>query len=174
MILNWKLVFKFIYVSTNVWIYIFRAQKITTIIQNSIQSYLQTSLDRESQTALPFQSHRLWRCWGPSGTHRHRWRLLCRCYGTRSRWPRPQGHWTEWESHILALDSPNLRPSITTTHWQCVLLCAGGPNTASSPCPRGPGDPVDLGLLCDLLPRRHLVHKPFISTSGYLFEGSGG
>ena len=39
-----------------------------------------------------------------------------------------------------------------------------------SPCPGGPGNPINLGLLCDLPSGRHLVHQSFISTCGYLFK----
>lgn len=63
--------------------------------------YSQISLDTGSQTASPFQSHRLWRCWGPSGTRRHRWRLLCLSCGTRFPRPRPQGHLTRREQFGL-------------------------------------------------------------------------
>lgn len=43
-----------------------------------------------------------------------------------------------------------------------------------SPCPGGPGNPVNVGLLRDLLPRRHFVHQSFISTCWYLPQGKGG
>lgn len=55
--------------------------------------YLQTFLDMESQTALPFQSHRLWRRWGQNGRHRHRLHRLCLWCETRFQPPHLQGHW---------------------------------------------------------------------------------
>lgn len=39
-----------------------------------------------------------------------------------------------------------------------------------SPCPGGPGNPVDMGLFCHLLPGRHFIHESFISTCWYLME----
>lgn len=39
-----------------------------------------------------------------------------------------------------------------------------------SPCPCGPRNPINMRLLCDLLPRWHFVHESFVSTCGYLIQ----
>lgn len=56
---------------------------------------LQISLDMESRTALPSQSHRLWPYWCRNGKHRRTLHQLYLCCETRFPLPHPPEHCTE-------------------------------------------------------------------------------
>lgn len=65
--------------------------------------------------------------------------------------------------HFIITSSSSLSSLHFILTCYVIMMCV-------SPRPAGPGNPVNVGLLCDLLPGRHLVHQSFISTCGYLSQ----